>query len=187
MSEEKLFCGSDLHKTLNKKLKEIKTTIKKNKINADIDIEALADQLMIKNNIIIPELIENEIYQVRPEEIELPLENTSEKLELARSTKGFKYTIVVPFQGDGKLLKCKPSQYSNYKCNGTVKLNRILFEYYLPHDVHEDWVERQFKMDLEKLRKPLFHMAMVIDNFRDKLINMIRQLSASDKDLAMAG
>ena len=94
---------------------------------------------------------------------------------------GSKFTFYVPFSGDAKLLKCRPSTLNLAPLQANVKTNELELIYYrTQHDPDE--VRNAFKRDLKNLKENLTWIARDVERFNSTVRERAGQLISARRE-----
>jgi hypothetical protein len=88
--------------------------------------------------------------------------------------KGIAITFLVPFVGDGDLLRCRPSSFTTVRPHGEVAQDEVRFEYRAV-DHEAERIKSAFQRDLRDVQQYLGFVRENTDQFNELLGRSIRQ------------
>lgn len=89
--------------------------------------------------------------------------------------KGNAITFIVPFEGDGDLLRCKPSTWTNMRPLGEVASDEVRFEYRTA-DHEGKRLKSAFEQNLKEVQQYLGFVRENTDQFNAALANQVRRI-----------
>lgn len=89
--------------------------------------------------------------------------------------KGTAVTFIVPFDGDGDLLRCRPSTWTTVRPHGEVANGEVRFEYRTV-DHESDRLKTAFDQNLREVQQYLGFVRENTDQFNAALANQVRKI-----------
>lgn len=146
-------------------------------------VEQMTENLVEKNKIVIPKLLEDEIHMKKPEDVKISTEGRGGYNRTASTTiDGTKFTFVIPFEGDGALFKILPSTYLSTLPYGEISNNEINIVFKVPIGRDSSNLKVEFDRNLEKIKEYLGFLENDMKPFNNSLLPSISASIQARKD-----
>lgn len=177
---ERLFRDYDLREEMETRRQHIAREIAK--LNANYILNANIDELCVyfesKYHYEVPVLNTDEI-TLDQREVDVDVSQDFNRAIFDRDKpfylKGTAITFLVPFAGDGDLLRCRPSSFTTVRPHGEVGQNEVRFEYHAV-DHEAERIKSAFERDLRDVQQYLGFVRENTNQFNQTLAEEVRQV-----------
>jgi hypothetical protein len=177
---ERLFRDYDLGEEMEARRKHIAREI--TSLNANYilnsNVEELCAYFENKYRYEVPVLNADEI-SFEQQEIDVDISQDCDRAIFDRSepyhVKGTAITFIVPFEGDGDLLRCRPSAFTTVRPHGEVGQGEVRFQYRTADHAAER-ITSAFEQNLREVQQYLGFVRENTDHFNHTLAREVRQM-----------
>ena len=170
---EALFNGKRVQEHWNSVIssidKEIHRLPKSSFTNSTID--ELTAELIHKYSINIPQLLEEEIYMKKPEDVRIAADRRS---VYGPTVEGTKFTFVVPFKGDSLFFNILPSRQQNLFPSAKISGNELLMIIQVPLGSNTSNIREEIDKNIDRIKTYLSLLDNDAKIFRNGLQSAIR-------------
>lgn len=176
---ERLFRDYDLREEMETRRQHLAREIERLNTNyiLNANIDELCTHFESKYRYEVPVLSTDEV-SVDQREVDVDVSQDFNRAIFDRSEpfylKGTAITFVVPFVGDGDLLRCRPSTFTTVRPQGEVAQNEVRFEYRAV-DHEPERIRSAFERDLRDVQQYLGFVRENTDQFNESLARNVRQ------------